>query len=115
MDENSNPVNDTYKDSFSLDGNDGVGNVNPTAVTGIVSGAQQFNGTTTGIDVPPDSSFSWFKNESFSIELWIKRDGGIALGDGNEVAIGRDEGNPSTSLHWWVGINGNDVNTTSFT
>ena len=43
-------------------------------------------------------------NESFSIEFWVKRDGGIAAGDPTEVAIGRDDAVPANSLQWWVGI-----------
>ena len=89
----------TYEDDF--DGNDGTGNADPTATTdGVVAGAQTFNGTTTGIDVPADKSFNWAVDDSFSIEFWIKRNGDVT--DENQVAIGRiDSG---SSLVWWVGI-----------
>ncbi|MBW1798143.1 MAG: hypothetical protein JRJ21_07030, partial [Deltaproteobacteria bacterium] len=45
----------TYEDS--LNAIDGTGSVNPTAATGIVGGAQAFNGTTTSIEVPAHPSF----------------------------------------------------------
>jgi hypothetical protein len=104
------PNGPTYGDSF--DENDGTGAFDPTAVAGIVNGAQQFDGFNDGIDVPPDRSFGWYNDESFSIEFWIKRNGAVA---GNQVAIGRDDGNPATSLHWWVGILDGVTDTASFT
>jgi hypothetical protein len=60
----------------------------------------------------PDRSFDWYNNESFSIEFWIRRNGAVG---GNQVAIGRDDGNPATSLHWWVGILDGVIDTASFT
>jgi hypothetical protein len=87
----------TYAD-FIKD-NDGTGTVNPTAAAGIVNGAQQFDGATTGIDVAADRSFDWNVGESFSIEYWIKRD--VAPG-AIEVAVGRDDA--TSSLQWWTGL-----------
>jgi hypothetical protein len=87
----------TYAD-FIKD-NDGTGTVNPTAAAGIVNGAQQFDGATTGIDVAADRSFDWSVGESFSIEYWIKRD--VAPG-AIEVAVGRDDA--TSSLQWWTGL-----------
>ena len=64
----------TYADF--INGKDGTGNVDPTPATGMVNGAQQFDGaTSTGIDVPADRSFNWHGNDSFSIEFWVKTDG----------------------------------------
>lgn len=93
---------DKYADVF--DGNDGTGNNNPTATAGRVNGGQQF-AAGTGIDVPPDNAFNWAEDDSFSIEFWIKRNGAPGAA---QVAIGRDAGNPGTSLHWWVGIDAGD-------
>ena len=90
-----------------VDGNDGTGNDNPTAVTGQINGAQEVDGLTTGIDVPADRSFNWTVDESFSIEFWVKRNGAVT--GNNQVAVGRDD--PSTSLIWWVGIGGDDDGT----
>ena len=102
----------TYADFIS--DNDGTGSANPGATTdGIINGAQQFDGA-SGIDVDASSSFSWFENESFSIEFWVKRNGGIGADVSSEVAVGRDDGSPNTSLHWWVGIRGDDNNTAIF-
>ena len=91
-----------YEDSFN--GNDGTGNVNPTAATGIVNGAQLFNGPDIAVNVPADNSFDWQSDESFSIEFWVKTDG--VAPDTNQVIIGRDDA--STNFHWWVGIHGGD-------
>jgi hypothetical protein len=90
-----------YIDAF--DDNDGTGAADPTAAAGIVNGAQEFDGLDDGIDVQPDRSFDWYNDESFSIEFWIKRNGPVG---GNQVAIGRDDGDSNTRLHWWVGIVG---------
>jgi PKD repeat protein len=90
----------TYEDSFN--NNDGTGNVNPTATTdGVVNGAQEFDGT-MGIDVPADSSFGWYQNESFSIEYWVKRADSPALSI-NEVAVGREDSS-SAQVRWWTGL-----------
>ena len=94
--------NGTYEDSFN--GNDGTGDLNPTAAIGIVNGAQDFSGELTGINVPADGSLNWLINESFSIEFWVKT-GGVPPGT-NQVIIGRDDA--ATDLHWWVGIHGGD-------
>ncbi len=86
-----------------INGNDGAcpGDC-PTHSTGQVNGAQEFNGSTMGIDVPADASFDWGATDSFSIEYWMKRDGDVS--EANQVIIGRDEGDPNTMLHWWVGV-----------
>ena len=105
------PPGGTYTDF--VNDNDGTGAANPTAAAGIVNGAQQFDGFIDGIDVPADRSFSWYNDESFSIEFWIKRNGAV-IGLDNQVAIGRDDGDPATSLHWWVGID-SSTDTANFT
>ena len=112
LDETAGP---DYVDSFG--DNDGTGGsatgaADPTAVTGQVKGAQLFGGTAE-INVPADESFNWAVDDSFSIELWIKRFS--AFNGDNEVAIGRNDGDPSTNLHWWVGIRGSSPNVVNFT
>lgn len=73
---------------------------------GAVDGAQDFDGSTTGIDIPASGTsqapFDWEATDSFTIELWVKRAAGIA---GNEVAVGRDNGD--STMHWWIGLDAN--------
>jgi len=48
----------TYLDSIPVTGNDGQDNDNPpTPTAGQVNGAQQFDGTATGFDIPADIFF----------------------------------------------------------
>ena len=61
----------TYTDAYGL--NNGTGNPSPTATTGKVSGAQQFNGTTTKIEVPASPTFDFASNGDFSFEFWYKQ------------------------------------------
>ena len=97
----------TYDDFY--DGHDGeCAGQCPTPATGCVNGAQVFDGATTGIDIPAETSFDWGKDDSFSIEFWMKRPGACAAYDvpHNEVIAGRDDS--STLLHWWVGVSCKD-------
>ena len=88
----------TYPDS--VNGNDGAGNANPTFVVGgLVNGAQDFNGINDRIEIPADGSFGWGKEESFTIEVWMKN---TVNPGGSEVFVGRD--GTVDSLQWWVGI-----------
>ena len=90
----------TYADAF--DGNDGTGNANPTATNGRVNGAQEFDDSTTQINVPADKSFAWGSGEDFSIEFWVKSDAtpGAFPNNENMVVIGRNDG----TMQWWVGV-----------
>ena len=88
-----------YSDSVGV--NDGVGAPNPTAVAGIVDGAQQFNGVGTGINVPADDSFNWAFDDSFSIEYWMRRTDDAF--SSNEIAVGRDDG-ATSDMQWWTGL-----------
>jgi hypothetical protein len=93
----------TYVDSFN--GNDGTGNINPSAAGGIVNGAQDFSGEFTGIDVQADVSLNWLVNKSFSIEYWVKIDTGIP--GGNQVVMGRFEDRAAgDGVFWFTGIEG---------
>jgi uncharacterized repeat protein (TIGR01451 family) len=100
----------TYADQYRL--HDGVcAGPCPAPVAGRVGGAQDFNGDTTGIDIPAAAAtdFNWGANSSFAIEFWMRADSAnscnVPDADGeirNEVIVGRTDG--STFLQWWVGI-----------
>ncbi|MBC2709783.1 MAG: LamG domain-containing protein [Desulfosarcina sp.] len=94
----------TYMDGFG--DNDGTGNADPTAATGTVNGAQNFDGATTGIDVPASSTFNWAETDSFSIELWVNTVNAGAPG-GTQVFMGRYDANQGTGMQWWVGFDTN--------
>ncbi len=66
---------------------------------GIVGYSQSFNGIDTRIDVAANSGFNFSGSDSFSIELWLKKQSGIV---GREVLIGRDS--TTNTTQWWVGI-----------
>src|SRR5690606_36091158 len=75
----------------------------PTPVAGQVNGGQQFNGSTTSVNIPASPEFDWGADASFSVELWMKSGAQTCVGtsnDDNEVMIGRTEGR---FLHWWLG------------
>ena len=96
-------ISGSYEDYYN--GNDGtcIGLCPTPTAGGKVGWAQVFDGDNTGIDAP-GSDFNWGKNDSFSIEFWMKRDNPIGSGGipDNEVIVGRDDA--STELHWWFGI-----------
>lgn len=87
------------------DGTACPGNHCPLPGTGLISGGQIFDGSTTGIDVPANATFDWGSSESFSIAFWMKGMSGQtchASGSANnEVMIGRDDSN--SQLRWWLG------------
>ncbi len=109
FDETSGPSYDDFQSNHDAQ----CAGVCPASLAkGWVNGAQTFNGTSTGIDVPAipnDNSFNWDKNESFSIELWMKGVPGKTCAvsgiPNNEVIIGRDD-KANSPLHWWVGCTG---------
>jgi hypothetical protein len=88
LDETASPYTDF------LGGPDATCTDCPAATTGIVNGAQQFDGSDDA-RVPDNDQFEWNKDDSFSIEFWMK-DGACTS---TEVIIGRN----GTNLHWWVG------------
>ncbi|WP_181163745.1 PQQ-dependent sugar dehydrogenase [Pontibacter mangrovi] len=73
-----------------------------TLAEGLFGGAQQFNGTDTGMDYANVSTFNWASDASFSIGLWMKTDADIS---GNMVLIGRDATSTDSGVHWWIGVN----------
>lgn len=87
-----------YKD---VSGNNDATCINcPTAATGAINGAQQFDGIDDEVNVADDNTFDWGVTDSFSIEFWMKTDS-ASICSGNQVIVGRD--NASSQLHWWVG------------
>ncbi|MGB9714852.1 MAG: LamG-like jellyroll fold domain-containing protein, partial [Thermodesulfovibrionales bacterium] len=93
LDEGSQPYTDFYGSSNATCSNC------PTAVTGIVDGAQRFS-SSNRVNVADDSTFDWTASDSFSIEFWMKTEASSTC-SGTQVIIGRDD--VSTPLHWWVG------------
>ena len=85
-----------YEDSIG--DNDATCTNCPTATTGIVNGAQDFDGSSDEVDVSDDGTFDWGVDDSFSIEYWMN----TTTCAGNKVTVGRDDG----SLHWWTGGHG---------
>ncbi|MBU1190486.1 MAG: cadherin-like domain-containing protein [Gammaproteobacteria bacterium] len=76
----------------------------PAQVTGRVSNARSFNGSTNKADVTSVSAINWTSNSRFSIEYWMKAS---SCGGSQAIAGRRD---PATQLRWWVGCqNGNAV------
>ena len=68
----------------------------PTATTGIINGAQQFN-TTDQVNVADDNTFNWSVADSFTVEFWMKTDPGSTC-SGNQVVVGRK--GSSNGLIW---------------
>ncbi|MCJ8166735.1 LamG domain-containing protein [Pontibacter sp. E15-1] len=71
----------------------------PKPVSGVVSGAQEFDGVDDGLDVTEGYNFDWKADENFSLELWMRTEASTA---GNRVLIGRDA--KDSEAHWWVGV-----------
>jgi len=87
-------------------GYDGLASSSPSPVTGILGGAQMFDGLTDEVDVPDADQYDWAGDASFTIEFWMMTD----QGGTTQVIVGRDGGS-GNDTHWWVGTtNGNTVN-----
>lgn len=102
----------SFEDSVgTLDGVCVAGNCPTPTNNGRVNGAQVFSEVLTdAIDIPANSIFNWGPNDSFSIAFWMKGVPGKtcaknSIPGGNQVIVGRDDGN--TQLHWWIGCQGN--------
>ncbi|MFA5973301.1 MAG: LamG domain-containing protein, partial [Lentimicrobiaceae bacterium] len=88
----------TYIDYVGI--NNGTGNPSPAAIAGNVNGAQQFNGTTTKIEVPASPTFDVAAKGNFSVEFWYKSTNAPTE---YKVVIGRyipDGG----GKYWYVGF-----------
>jgi hypothetical protein len=97
LDEAAGP---TYQDVVGNSNAACVGNC-PSAVTGQVDGAQAFDGSSTGLDLPAGASFEWAQTGSFTLSLWTKGVSGQTCKSTSEVLIGRDD--PGSGLQWWLG------------
>ena len=73
----------------------------PSVVDGKIFGAIGFDGIDTELSIDAETIFDWDKDDSFSIEYWMKTNQSTPLA-GNQVIVGRDD--PATNLHWWAGI-----------
>jgi hypothetical protein len=93
LDETSGP---TYADYYGV--NIAVASNSPTAVTGIVHGAQLFDNDTY-VNIPDNrNDFEWGAGCSFSLEFWIK----TPTHEVPQVGISRQT---AGSICWWLGIN----------
>ncbi len=95
LDETGTPT--SFADSSGVNTNTGAcAGTCPAPAEGIQSGALQFDGILTGIDVPNHPSLNWTNEESFSVELWINT---TQPGTDTKVFIGKNIFTPQ----WWVG------------
>ena len=89
----------TYADAMGT--NTGIGGtVSPVPVSGRVNGGQQFNGSSSQINVEANPTLDFGASDDFTIELWIKRGGTLSR---FETAIGRS--GMDNSARWHIGLN----------
>ena len=88
-----------YLDSYSAADGTCSGVDCPTVGAGQVGNAQIFDATKKNkMDVTDTATFDWAKDDSFTIEYWMKTTEASVV-----VAIGRDNAS-SNGLHWWAGM-----------
>ena len=109
LDETIAPYIDNFRDA---DGTCTTGC--PTAITGIIDGAQTFTDAAIGgIDVTDVSTFNWAANESFTIEFWMKSNSRGATQPDNDqnnaILMGREDA--AGNLLWFIGTDRNTGNT----
>ena|GEM_PF-1112059 len=90
----------TYIDDIG--NNDAIAIITPVPVTGQVSGAQKFTGTSK-LNVAANSSFDFRASDNFSVEFWYN---GSSAPSTVKSAIGRYI--PEKNARWWVGLNASD-------
>jgi VCBS repeat-containing protein len=89
-----------YQDVISnINGICGIGC--PSTVSGAVDNSQMFDGATDSLVINADASFNWSASQSFTVELWLRRNSGTIDG-GLEIFIGRAD---VSGLNWYLGIN----------
>jgi VCBS repeat-containing protein len=102
-DSNSNYVDQVNAPS----GHDGICDTScPTQLDqslSVIGQAQQFDGGSEGISVPAASAFDWSATQSFSIELWVKKN--TAVASGGEVLVARKD--PNSQLAWKIELKQN--------
>jgi len=94
----------TYDDLYGTDAS--CSNC-PLAVSGRVSGAQDFDGVDDQVSVSDDGTFDWGPTASFSIELWMKKDDPCSgtSSTNNNIIVGRYDGTGPNPLNiWWLGV-----------
>ena len=84
----------TYYDSINV--NNATSTDAPTPVTGRVSGAQQFNGTSDNMTASRIAAYDFAANSSFTFETWIKHPVGSPTV--KEQIIGRKAADNLTSI-----------------
>ena len=76
----------------------------PTATSGNIGGAQQFNGVTTELNAIDSDTVEWGANDSFTIKFWLQKSSACAE---QEAVVGRKD--LSGSMEWWVGCAGGNA------
>jgi hypothetical protein len=101
LDEASGP---TYADHYTA--HNGTATVAPTATGGKIGLAQQFNGSSTGIDIPDNGTeYEFSKTSSFSIEAWLK-----TSSTATQIAVARNRQDyGDTVARWFVGTDAGKV------
>jgi len=94
-------VTGLYDDFYN--GHDGeCAGLCPTPLPGgQIDGAQTFNGSDPGLDIPipgGDETFAWSEDDSFSIEIWMQSEPGTCSTE-EEMMIGRRMGG---DMRWWL-------------
>jgi lysophospholipase L1-like esterase len=90
-----------YKDEF-LSNQLSCEGACPAPVSGVVNGAQLFNGSTSGITVPAAPMFDWSAGGSFTIEFQLKRGTDFSA---PESLISREDKESTSLMQWWIGLN----------
>ena len=89
----------TYADAMGA--NTGIGGtVSPGPTSGRVNGGQQFNGSSSQINIAANRTLDFGSSDDFTIEYWIKRGGTLSH---FETAIGRS--GMDNSARWHIGLN----------
>jgi hypothetical protein len=104
FDEDTGPIYHDIVGSSTAEGTS-----TPSAIVGMVNGAQHFDGTNE-LDIMDDGSFDWSVSESFTIEFWMKKESGCegTVGSNyNNVIVGRYGSGGYPLSIWWVGVNCN--------
>jgi hypothetical protein len=77
----------------------------PTPRTGRVGGAQEFDGTQTGLNVPAgggNTAFDWAAGSSLAVEVWMRANpANSCTRDSAEVIVGRGT---QAGMQWWLGV-----------
>ena len=99
LDENASAVGFEGFIDWARDAN-GTCSQCPKKVDGLIGSAEDFNGSSSAINIVDDGTFDWEASDSFSIELWMQADRNDTL----QVMIGRYASNS-----WWIGHEDNRV------